>query len=80
MPDRLNSADQLCLFSFLRHCERRHMRPSVMGDLMSGISNLAAGIRIGFDRMPRNEPRAGDVVRLQQRQETLCADHAELPP
>jgi len=46
---------------------------------MPGIGNLAAGIRIGFDRMPRNEPRAGDVVRLQQRQETLCADHAELP-
>src|SRR5262249_8716520 len=54
------------------------MRPAVMADLTSGVSDPARGLGIGLQGMPWNEEACRHAILAQQLQYARYRDHAEL--
>src|SRR5207247_3568439 len=56
----------------------RDVRPAVMRDLMAVAHDRLAGARMARDGEARNEPGGADPVRLEQSENALRANKAEL--
>ena len=53
------------------------MAITVITDFVTGIGDLLADLRIGFDRVAGNEPSAWNLLIIQEFDETLGADLAK---
>lgn len=56
------------------------MGPAVQGELLAGVADPAALLRIGFDCKTRNEECRGHLPRLQRSQDARKCIGAELSP
>src|SRR5439155_24864747 len=77
--DLLVRARELRFLLLAREARGRPVSPAVVADLVTRLEHSPAGLRIGFQGVPGNEPGGGNAVLLEQRQDARGADHAELP-
>src|SRR5258708_3502436 len=65
--DLLVRARELRFLLFAREARGRHVRPALVSDLVAGLHDAGAALRVGFQRMPGGKPGGGDAVLLGQR-------------